>query len=70
VQIEAFAQARSSQRVSVVAEGVGGGVYEVEAPITRGGVWEVRLKIKRGPDSLSFVRTLLVPGAIADGGGR
>lgn len=70
VQVEAFAQARSGQRVSAAAEGVGGGVYEVEAPVTRGGVWEVRLKVKRGPDSLSFVRTLLVGGTPSDGGGR
>lgn len=70
VQVEAFAQARSGQRVSVVAEGVGGGDYEAEAPVTRAGLWEVRLKVKRGPESLSFVRTLLVPGAVADGGAR
>lgn len=70
IQVEAFAQARSGQRVAIDPVGVGGGIYEADAPITRAGLWEVRLKIKRGPDSLSFVRTLLVQGSLGNGGDR
>jgi hypothetical protein len=69
VLVEAFPQARSSQRVNLIAQGVGGGVYEIGAPINRAGVWEVRLRIKRGPDAISFVRTLIVPGPVAAKGG-
>lgn len=70
VRCEVFAQARSGQRYDVVATGVGGGVYEAEVPLTRGGVWEVRLKIKRGPDTVSCVRSLRVPGELLEGGPR
>lgn len=62
VHAEVFAQARSGSRLNFYAESVGGGVYESPAPIARPGLWEVRLKIRRGPDSLSLTRTLLVSG--------
>ncbi|MFT3686806.1 MAG: FixH family protein [Phycisphaerales bacterium] len=60
VQVEAFPQARSSQRFSGSAVGVGNGVYEIEAPMTRAGLWEVRIRINRGPDALAVLRTLTV----------
>jgi nitrogen fixation protein FixH len=69
VQVEAFAQARSGARLKFYAEGVGGGLYEGAADISRPGLWEVRLRVRRGPDSLSLVRTLVVPGS-AEGASR
>lgn len=67
VRCEAFAQSRSGERFNVFATGVGGGVYEAEVPLERGGVWEVRLRVRRGPDTATFVRSLLVPGAPPEG---
>jgi hypothetical protein len=61
VQIEAFPQARSTQRVAGTAAGVGGGVYELEADVGRAGLWEVRVRVHRGPDALAVTRTLTVP---------
>lgn len=69
VHIEAFAQARSGERLTVYADGIGRGVYQVAAPVTRPGLWEVRLRIRRGPDTQALVRTLLVPGP-GKGGAR
>lgn len=60
VQIEAFPQARSSQRLTGAAVGIGNGEYDFEAPISRTGLWEVRVRINRGPDALAVTRTLIV----------
>ncbi|HZW06769.1 MAG TPA: FixH family protein, partial [Phycisphaerales bacterium] len=62
VQVEMFAQARSSERQTFWAEGAGAGAYTAPVSVQRPGLWEVRLRIKRGPESLLFVRTLVVPG--------
>lgn len=60
IRVEAFAQARSSQRVHADLLGTGNGTYQAPLAVGRTGLWELRLRIQHAGEAASLTRTLLV----------
>lgn len=61
VSVEAFHNARSADRVTLALIDHGPGVYRQTAEFARPGIWEFRVVARRGADTFTAVRQVVVP---------
>jgi nitrogen fixation protein FixH len=62
VAVEAFHNARSADRITLAPKDSGGGVYRQTADFARPGLWEFRVIARRGEDTFTAVRQIVVSG--------
>lgn len=60
VSVEAFHNARSADRVALAPADSGGGVYRQAAEFARPGIWEFRVVARRGEETFTAVRQIVV----------
>jgi len=60
VTVEAFHNARSADRVALAPMDCGGGVYRQAAEFSRPGIWEFRFVARRGADTFTAVRQIVI----------
>lgn len=66
LEIEAFANVRSAERVKGTLRPNDASEYEGELPIIRDGLWEMRIRATRGDDVFTAVKSVAVPRALGD----